>query len=91
MRFWKKIARRRRLERDLEDELRFHAVGLALGLPASMALGRALRGALVGVSPFDPLTLLGVVAILAVAGVLGCAIPARRALRVDPVEALRCE
>ncbi|HTS75589.1 MAG TPA: ABC transporter permease [Bryobacteraceae bacterium] len=71
--------------------LRQIALGLALGLPASMALGRALRGALVGVSPFDPLTLLGVVAILAVAGALGCAIPARRALRVDPVEALRCE
>jgi ABC-type antimicrobial peptide transport system permease subunit len=46
---------------------------------------------LVGVSPGDPATTLGVAFVLAIAGVLGCAIPARRATRVDPVVALRCE
>ena len=71
--------------------LRQIAIGLALGLPAAMAVTRALSGALVGVSPFDPVTWMAVISILTIAGALGCAIPARRALRVDPVEALRCE
>ena len=71
--------------------LRQIAVGLAFGLPAALAVTRVLRGSLVGVSPFDPITFAGVMAILALAGALGCAIPARRAIRVDPVEALRCE
>ena len=50
-----------------------------------------LRGPLVGVSQFDPITFVGVIATLAVAGALGCAIPPRRAVRMDPVVALRCE
>jgi putative ABC transport system permease protein len=71
--------------------LRQIAIGLAAGLPLAMAVTRGLRGALVGVSAFDPATLAGVIAVLAVVGALGCAIPARRAVRVDPVAALRCE
>jgi putative ABC transport system permease protein len=71
--------------------LRQVAIGLAIGLPAAFAVTRVLRGVLVGVSPGDPATTLGVALVLAIAGVLGCAIPARRAIRVDPVVALRCE
>jgi predicted permease len=71
--------------------LRQVAIGLAIGLPAAFALTRVLRRMLVGVSPGDPATTLGVAFVLAIAGVLGCAIPARRATRVDPVVALRCE
>ena len=66
-------------------------IGLALGLPAAIGVMRVLRGALVGVSQFDPVTFVGVIATLGIAGMLGCAIPARRAVRVDPVVALRCE
>jgi len=67
------------------------AWGVAIGLAAALALTRTLATILAGVSPADPVTFLGVVAVLLSAGVLGCAIPARRALRVDPLVALRCE
>jgi ABC-type antimicrobial peptide transport system permease subunit len=46
---------------------------------------------LVGITPADPLTFASVTLVLILAGVLGCAIPARRAIRVDPVVALRNE
>lgn len=65
------------------------ALGLAVGLAAAFAATGVLRAMLVGVTPADPLTFGGVALVLAVAGVLGCAIPARRAIRVDPVIALR--
>ena len=71
--------------------LRPLAFGLLLGLPAAFGLTRLLRSELVGVSPSDPLTFGGVIAVLITAGVLGCAIPSRRAIRVDPVIALRCD
>jgi predicted permease len=71
--------------------LRPLAFGLLLGLPAAFGLTRVLRSMLVGISPGDPLTFAGVVAVLIVAGALGCAIPARRAIRIDPVVALRCD
>jgi putative ABC transport system permease protein len=67
------------------------AGGVAIGLPVAFGVTHVLRTALVGVSPSDPITFLVVVLVLALAGVLGCAIPARRALRVDPVVALRHE
>ena len=66
-------------------------IGLTVGLLAAFAVTRVLRAALVGVSPSDPVTFLSVVAVLMLTGVLGCAIPARRAVRVDPVVALRCD
>jgi len=67
------------------------AIGLAIGLPLAVAATRVLRAALVGVSPGDPITFLAVIAVLVATGALGCAIPARRALRVDPVVALRVD
>jgi putative ABC transport system permease protein len=66
-------------------------VGLAIGLPAAFGVTHVLRTALVGVSPGDPLTFLSVVLVLLVAGALGCALPARRATKVDPIVALRYE
>lgn len=71
--------------------LRPLAVGMAVGLLAAFALTRVLRAILEGVSPADPLTFAMVVVVLAAAGAAGCAIPARRALTVDPAAALRCE
>jgi putative ABC transport system permease protein len=64
-------------------------IGLAIGLPLGVALTFALRFLLVGVAPGDPLSLAGAALVLILAGLLGCAIPARRAVRVDPIVALR--
>ena len=67
------------------------AIGLAAGLAAAFGVNRLLASLLVGVSPADPLTLAGSCAALVVAAAVGCWLPARRALRVDPVVALRQE
>jgi len=67
------------------------AFGLVIGLAAAMALTRALSALLVQVSPTDPVTLAMVALVLATAATLGCLIPARRAMRLDPVLALRHE
>src|SRR5262249_25024942 len=64
------------------------APGLSLGLVLAFAPSRALRIALVGVSSVDPLTFVSVIFVLLLAAVLGCIVPARRAMRVDPVTAL---
>jgi predicted permease len=65
------------------------AIGLAIGLTASFAVNRLLTSMLVQVSPADPITLLVASVALILAGTLGCLIPARRAMQVDPVVALR--
>ena len=67
------------------------AIGLVLGLPAALAVTHVLRMALIGVSPGDPATYLGAVTVLVASGALGCAVPARRAIRIDPIVALRYE
>jgi putative ABC transport system permease protein len=66
-------------------------LGMALGLPAAFGIAHVLRSLLVGVSSGDPMTFVLVALVLTIAGVLGCAIPARRAMRVDPIVALRYE
>jgi len=67
------------------------AIGLAVGIAASIGLTRFLSSLLVLVTATDPITFILVGAVLGVAAVLGCLIPARRAARVDPVIALRYE
>ncbi len=67
------------------------AMGMAVGLPAAYGVTHVLQKALIGVAPGDPATFLTVVTLLSVAGIIGCAIPARRAMRVDPIVALRYE
>jgi ABC-type antimicrobial peptide transport system permease subunit len=66
-------------------------IGLAIGLTASLAVNQLLKSMLVQVSPADPVTLLVASGALILAALLGCLIPARRAIRVDPVDALRHE
>jgi predicted permease len=65
------------------------AAGLTTGIAAALALTPSLKSVLVQVSPADPLTYLVASAVLVVSALLGCWIPARRAMRVDPLVALR--
>ena len=65
--------------------------GLAGGLAGSVLLTRFLRSLLFAESPLDPLTLFAVSLVLATAAVVACYVPAIRAMRVDPVVALRCD
>jgi putative ABC transport system permease protein len=65
--------------------------GLAAGIAAALGLGRLLGSFLFGVNAADPATLAGVAAVVIAATAAGCWLPARRATRVDPAVALRCE
>jgi predicted permease len=67
------------------------ALGLIAGFTVSLAVNRILQSQLVGVSPYDPVTLAIAPAVLMVVALLACQIPARRAMDVDPVVALRHE
>jgi putative ABC transport system permease protein len=71
--------------------LRLAAVGLVLGLFLAFVLTRLLSSLLFGVSTSDPLTFGVVAAVLLIVAALACYIPARRAIAVDPVIALRYE
>jgi predicted permease len=65
--------------------------GVLAGLATALALSRLLRSQLFHVSPFDPLTFSLTAGVLIAAELLACAIPAQRATRIDPMEALRHE
>jgi len=71
--------------------LRIAGAGVALGLLGAAALTRVLESFLFGVTPRDPLTYLGVVAVLGVVAASASFVPARRATAVDPVEVLNTE
>jgi putative ABC transport system permease protein len=67
------------------------AVGLGIGLAATLLVGRAARALLFGISSLDVPSLAGAAAAALVVGALACALPAARAARLDPVTALRWE
>jgi len=69
--------------------LRLVAIGAAIGLLGSFAATRLIAAELWGTSRHDPLTMVAVVATIAVVGLAACYFPARRATRVDPLNALR--
>jgi len=66
-------------------------VGVIAGLGLAALLTPLLSGMLFGVRPSDPLTYVSIALVLGVVGLLACYLPARRATRVDPMIALRCE
>ena len=75
----------------LRQGLELALIGLAVGLGASFALTRALSSELFGISATDPLTFAAVAILLLGVALLACYIPARRAMRTDPMVALRYE
>jgi putative ABC transport system permease protein len=75
----------------LRQGLGLAMAGAALGLVGSVIVSHLMAGLLYGVMPTDPLTFVGVTLVLTGVALAACYIPARRAMRVDPMIALRCE
>lgn len=75
----------------MKEGAKFSLIGITLGLTAAVALTRLLSGELYGVSPLDPMTYAGVATVMAMVTLLASYIPTRRAMRVDPLIALRGE
>ena len=75
----------------LREGFRLIALGLAFGAGIALVLSRVLKSFLFGVQPSDPLVLLGGAVLFAAVALLACWLPARRAAKVDPMEALRYE
>jgi ABC-type antimicrobial peptide transport system permease subunit len=71
--------------------MRLVLLGAAAGLAGALALGKAFEGFLFGVGSADPATLAAVAAVLALVGFVACAVPARRAVAIEPLTALREE
>ncbi len=67
------------------------AAGIAVGIGVAALMGRTLSALVFGVSVWDPMTYAGVLAVLALVSLISCLLPALRASRVDPMEALRLE
>jgi len=73
------------------DTLLLTIIGLAVGVPAILAVSRTLAGLLFGITSTDPLTIIGASLILVLVAIVAALIPAWRASRVDPLVALRSE
>jgi putative ABC transport system permease protein len=82
---------RRVLQLVMTDGLRLTAIGLLLGMLAGAAIARAMSGLLFGVGALDPASFLGAIVVLLIVAAVASFVPARRAARVDPMIALRCE
>ena len=79
------------LDMVLRQALKLAIAGAAVGLVGALIVSRLMAGLLYGVKPTDPVTFAGVAVLLLVVALFACYLPARRALGVDPMIALRCE
>lgn len=75
----------------LREALGLAAIGFVVGLPAGVLATRLIRSQLFGVDTFDPVTMIGATVVLAIVAVVAAGVPALRASRVSPIEALRAE
>jgi ABC-type antimicrobial peptide transport system permease subunit len=75
----------------LRDALRLVLFAIALGIPAGLAAARLIAGQLYGIGATDPLTFISAPLLLLTVAAIAGYLPARRATRVDPLVALRCE
>jgi ABC-type antimicrobial peptide transport system permease subunit len=75
----------------LRESLWMVAAGMAVGIPAALALTKLVRGVLYGIEPNDPASFVAAGALMIAVAAVAAWIPARRAARVDPMRALRCE
>jgi len=75
----------------LRESLVLLALGLAIGLPLTLASTRLIREQLFGLSAMDPMTFALAIVVVAVMTLLAAWLPARRATKVDPMVALRCD
>jgi ABC-type antimicrobial peptide transport system permease subunit len=75
----------------LKQGMTLALTGLVVGIVATFGVTRFLSSMLFGITPSDPATFLMVSVLLTLVATLACAIPARRATKIDPIEALRCE
>ena len=84
-------SRRAILAMVLRQGLGLATVGVAVGLVGALIVSHLMAGLLFGVRPTDPLTFVGVTFVLTAVALAACYIPARRAMRLDPLVALRYE
>ena len=75
----------------LRRSMRLTLTGIVMGIGAALAFTRFLISLLYGVSPADPITFIGIAVLMAAITLVACYVPARRAMRVDPLVALRYE
>ena len=75
----------------LREGFQLVAIGMFLGIVGAISLQKAVASEVYGVRPLDPLVLASVMALLALIALAACAVPARRAMRVEPIVALRYE
>jgi len=75
----------------LRQAILLAAIGVAIAMPVALVLSRAMRSVVYGIEPYDPVTMIGAAVLMIAVAALAAWIPARRAAKVDPIEALRYE